>query len=307
MMTNKTIIVTGGTGSFGQHMVEYLFRKCNPLKVIVYSRNEEKQVAMRRRLGNDKLRFFVGDVRDLNRLERAFSMVNYVIHAAALKHVDVCAYNPEEAKKTNVDGAINVVNAAINSGVQKVLAISSDKAVNPTNTYGASKLLGDYLFTDGNVLSGKGGTKFSVIRFGNFIDSSQSVIPYFNKLKNDRSGVLPITDCRMTRYFISLENAVECALKSLEHMNGGEIFIPKMTKVRIKDLALSIYPNARIEEVGRRPGEKLHEQLVTEPDHGNLRLWKDLYVVNGKLGKRIFNVCLNSSGAEECNLAELSR
>jgi UDP-N-acetylglucosamine 4,6-dehydratase/5-epimerase len=306
-MTGKVILVTGGTGSFGSHMVEYLLKQCDPKKVIVYSRNEEKQVAMRRRLENDKLRFFVGDVRDLTRLERAFSGVDYVVHAAALKHVDVCAYNPEEAKKTNVDGAINVVNAAINTGVKKVLAISSDKAVNPTNTYGASKLLGDYLFTDGNALSGRHGTKFSVIRFGNFTNSSQSVIPHFKNLKNENSGVLPITDCRMTRYFISIQNAVQCALKALDYMEGGEIFIPKMTKVRIKDLALSIYPNARIEEVGRRPGEKLHEQLISEPDYCNLRLWQDLYVVNGRLGERVSNVCLNSSGAEECDLTELAK
>ena len=165
-------------------------------------------------------------------------------------------------------------------------------------------MLGDYLFIDGNKLSGSH-AKFSVIRFGNFTGSSQSVIPQFKLLRNENSGILPITDLRMTRYFISLGNAVKCAVKALENMDGGEIFIPRMAKVRIKDLGLSIYPNARIEEVGRRPGEKLHEQLISEPDYCNLRLWKDLYVVNGRLGEKVSNVCLNSSGAEECDLMEL--
>jgi len=279
MISGKTILITGGTGSFGRCMVEHLLNEHDPAKVIVFSRGEEKQVAMQRDLPSKKLLFFIGDVRDQNLLRLAFRGVDYVIHAAALKHIDVCQFNPIECKKTNIDGAVNIVEAAIDTKVEKVLGISSDKAVNPTSTYGASKFFSDNLLLNGNLISKKK-TRFSIIRFGNFENSSGSVIQYFHKLKAQNSGKLPITDKRMTRYFLSIEDAVKYSMTALKDMRGGEVYIPKMRKVRIDKLAHSIYPDAELIEVGRRLGEKLNEDLISEPDMERTRDCGNYYVTN---------------------------
>ena len=268
MLNDKTILVTGGTGSFGHHFTEYVLKHYQPRKIIIYSRDEFKQFQMRNRYReyDDILRFFIGDVRDKERMQRAMNGVDYVIHAAALKQVPACEYNPIEAIKTNVNGACNVIDAALDSGVEKVVALSTDKAVNPINLYGGTKLVSDKLFTAANAYSGENGTTFSVVRYGNVAGSRGSGIPFFQSIIDRGEKKLPITDHRMTRFWISLEQGVELVIKALEEARGGETFISKIPSFKITDLAEAMLPGCEKPEVGIREGEKLHEIMVTRED-----------------------------------------
>ena len=284
MLNNKTILVTGGTGSFGKKFIKTVFEKYpNVKKVIVFSRDEYKQFVMQNmpefKPYLKRMRFFLGDVRDKGRLERAFEGVDIVIHAAALKQVPACEYNPFEAVRTNVIGAQNVIEAAIDKKVQKVVALSTDKACAPINLYGATKLCSDKLFITGNIYCGSGITRFSVVRYGNVAGSRGSVIPFFQKLVEEGAIELPITDMRMTRFWLKLEQAVEMVLKALETMQGGELFVKKIPSMKMPDLAKAIAPNIKIKEVGIRPGEKIHEQMITVADAPNTIELDDYYII----------------------------
>jgi UDP-N-acetylglucosamine 4,6-dehydratase len=261
---NRVVLVTGGTGSFGRHFVRRVLESGRPAKVIVFSRDELKQLNMSQEIRDPRLRFFIGDVRDYSRLRRAFQGVDIVVHAAALKQVPSCEYNPFEAVKTNILGAQNIIDAAIDCGVRRVIALSTDKAVNPINLYGATKLVHEKLFVDGNAYAGRMPTRFSVVRYGNVVGSRGSVVPLF--LREREKGVLPVTDERMTRFWITLERAVEFVVGCLGVMEGGEIFVPKIPSMRIVDLARAVAPRARLKVVGIRPGEKLHEVLISEDE-----------------------------------------
>ena len=275
---NLNILVTGGTGSFGKKFIEIMMRNFKPNKIIIFSRDELKQHEMRMSGFDDpSLRFFIGDVRDKNRLKRAMRKVDVVIHAAALKQVPSCEYNPFEAVKTNVLGAQNIIDAAIDCGVKKVVALSTDKAVNPVNLYGATKLCSEKIFIQGNAYAGVQDTRFSCVRYGNVIGSRGSVIPLF--VDQRKKGKITITDTRMTRFWISLEQAVEVVVKALCHMQGGEIFVPKIPSMKIVDLAEVIAPDCEIEIIGIRPGEKLHEILITEEDGRYTVDYDGLYVI----------------------------
>ena len=279
-LDGKSILITGGTGSFGRKCVEAILKRFQPEKLIIFSRDEAKQYDMAKALDTKKhpcLRFFLGDVRDLGRLHRAFDGVDYVIHAAALKHVPTAEYNPIEVIKTNVLGAENVLNAAIDNGVQRVVALSTDKAACPINLYGASKLCADKLFVAGNVYSGLKKTRFSIVRYGNVIGSRGSVVPLFLRLKS--SGTIPITDPRMTRFWMTLEKGVDFVLTCLGLMKGGEIFVPKISSMKIVDLAKTIAPECQYEFVGIRPGEKLHELLVSEDDGPRTLEYDECFVI----------------------------
>ena len=273
----KSILVTGGTGSFGKKFVEIVLKRYKPERLIVFSRDELKQVEMRQVFNQSCMRYFIGDVRDSERLHRAFNGVDYVVHAAALKHVPVAEYNPFEAVKTNVIGAENVINVALDNGVKKVVALSSDKAVNPVNMYGATKLCADKMFVASNIYSGVGGTKFCVVRYGNVLGSRGSVVPVFQRLKS--SGTIPITDERMTRFWITLEQGVELVLSAFELMNGGEIFVPKIPSMKITDLADVIAPHCKRKIIGIRPGEKLHEVLIPSDEMRSTLEFKNMYVI----------------------------
>lgn len=270
MLDNKTLLVTGGTGSFGHCFTKYVLEHYNPKKIIIYSRDEYKQFVM----SNEpvykehaaQMRFFIGDVRDGARLERAMEGVDYVIHAAALKQVPACEYNPVEAIKTNVTGAENVINASLNCGVKRVVALSTDKAVNPVNLYGATKMVSDKLFIAANAYSGSKDINFSIVRYGNVAGSRGSIIPFFKKLIDQREKELPVTDYRMTRFWISLPQGVELVLKALTEAKGGETFISKIPSFHVKDLAEAMCPGIATREVGIRPGEKLDEIMVTVED-----------------------------------------
>lgn len=268
MLNNKTILITGGTGSFGHHFVDYVLQNYKPKKVIIYSRDEFKQFLMDNDYAahRDVMRYFIGDVRDEDRLKMAMKGVDYVIHAAALKQVPACEYNPNEAIKTNVNGAMNVINAALATGVKKVVALSTDKAVNPINLYGGTKLVSDKLFCAANAYSGDDGTRFAVVRYGNVAGSRGSVIPFFQKKIDDGEKSLPITDYRMTRFWISLDEGVKLVIKALEEARGGETFISKIPSFKITDLAQAMLPGCEMPEVGIREGEKLHEIMVTRED-----------------------------------------
>ena len=268
MLNNKTILVTGGTGSFGHQFVDYVFNHYKPKKVIIYSRDEYKQFIMNNEYGKYReiLRYFIGDVRDEARLRMAMKGVDYVIHAAALKQVPACEYNPNEAIKTNVNGAMNVITASLETGVKKVIALSTDKAVNPINLYGGTKLVSDKLFIAANSYSGSGGTRFAVVRYGNVAGSRGSVIPFFQNIISEGETELPITDFRMTRFWISLEQGVELVLKALTEARGGETFISKIPSFKITDLAQAMLPGCSMAEVGIREGEKLHEIMITRED-----------------------------------------
>lgn len=270
MLNGKTILVTGGTGSFGHKFLEMLLERYDPHRVIIYSRDEFKQHLMKTKyqdkLDLSKVRFFIGDVRDKDRLMRAFDHVDYVIHAAAMKQVPTCEYNPFEAIKTNIHGAQNVIDAAIDRGVKKVVALSTDKAVNPINLYGGTKLVSDKLFISANAYSKVSGTKFSVVRYGNVAGSRGSVIPVFADLVQHGATELPITDSRMTRFWITLKQGVELVFKALEESNGGETYISKIPSFYITDLAKAMLPDGGIKEIGIREGEKLHEVMVTKDD-----------------------------------------
>jgi len=279
---DRSILVTGGTGSFGRAFVETLLQRAKPRRIIVFSRDEYKQYELQQQLGpewNSQLRFFIGDVRDRERLALAMREVDVCVHAAALKHVPAAEYNPMECIHTNVYGAENVVRAALNAGVSKVLALSTDKAANPINLYGASKLASDKIFIAANNLSGSVGTRFSVVRYGNVVGSRGSVIPFFRKLMADGADCLPITDERMTRFWITLQHGVDFVISSIALMQGGEIFVPKIPSMRIVDVARTLAPHCRQKIVGIRPGEKLHEVMITEDDSRQTFELPDRYVI----------------------------
>ncbi|WP_405759784.1 UDP-N-acetylglucosamine 4,6-dehydratase (inverting) [Anaerovibrio slackiae] len=261
MFNNKTILVTGGTGSFGKKFIKILLSKYQPKKVIVYSRDELKQFEMGQVFNDKCMRYFIGDVRDKERLMLAMKGVDYVVHAAALKQVPAAEYNPMECIKTNIMGAQNVIDACIANNVEKVIALSTDKAANPINLYGATKLASDKLFTAANNIVGSGRTRFSVVRYGNVVGSRGSVVPFFKGLLERGVTELPVTDERMTRFWLKLEDGVEFVLKNFQRMQGGEIFIPKIPSMRILDLAKAMAPDAKIKIIGIRPGEKLHEVM----------------------------------------------
>jgi UDP-N-acetylglucosamine 4,6-dehydratase len=280
MLNGKVVLVTGGTGSFGHQFVQTVLDRYRPERLIVFSRDELKQSQMRGRFPESKypcMRYFIGDVRDRERLHRAFDGVDVVVHAAALKQVPACEYNPIEAIRTNVLGAANIVDAAIDRDVEKVIALSTDKAASPVNLYGATKLCSDKLFTAANNYSGHHKTAFSVVRYGNVIGSRGSVVPHFLKMREQ--GVIPITDPRMTRFWITLPQGVDFVLESLERMRGGEIFVPKIASTNIVDLAEALAPNCRMEVVGIRPGEKLHELMIGVDDARRTADMGSYYVV----------------------------
>jgi len=268
MLNNKSILITGGTGSFGNHFTEHVLQHYKPKKIIIYSRDEFKQFNMRNRLmAHDAvMRYFIGDVRDLERMRRAFNGVDYVIHAAAMKQVPACEYNPNEAIKTNINGAMNVIEAALDMGVKRVVALSTDKAVNPINLYGGTKLVSDKLFVAANAYSGLKDTRFAIVRYGNVAGSRGSVIPFFRSLVEQGKTELPITDFEMTRFWIGLEEGVKLVIKALTESKGGETFISKIPSFKITDLAKAILPDCTMKEVGIREGEKLHEIMVTRED-----------------------------------------
>jgi len=279
---NASVLVTGGTGSFGRRFIETLLRHSKARRVIVFSRDEFKQYEMQQQLADlpsEPMRFFIGDVRDGDRLDLATREVDYIVHAAALKHVPAAEYNPFECIRTNVSGAENVVRAAIRNGVKKVLALSTDKAANPINLYGASKLASDKIFIAGNNLSGSVGTRFAVVRYGNVVGSRGSVIPFFRKLIAEGAEHLPITDDRMTRFWITLQQGVNFVITSIAGMQGGEIFVPKIPSMRMTDLAHCLAPEMPTKVVGIRPGEKLHEVMITEDDSRLTLELDDRYVI----------------------------
>lgn len=285
MLNNKTILVTGGTGSFGQKFISTVFEKYKPKKVIVFSRDEFKQFEMAKIFPTDKypIRYFLGDVRDRERLERAFFGVDYVIHSAALKQVPALEYNPMEAVKTNITGADNIIHAAIVCGVKKVIALSTDKAVNPVNLYGATKLAAEKTFVAANAYAG-GDVKFGVVRYGNVMGSRGSVIPFFLGLKERGIKEFPITDKRMTRFWMLLEESVDLVLKALELSVGGEVFIPKIPSMNIIDLAKAIEPKCTFTYFGIRPGEKLHESLFSEDESRVTFVHSNIYVILPSFG-----------------------
>ncbi len=285
MFNNKTILITGGTGSFGKQFTIALLNLFNPKKVIIYSRDEYKQDLMKKDLTQkmpdkiSKLRFFIGDVRDKERLYRAFKGVDYVIHAAAMKQVPACEYNPFEAIKTNIQGAQNIVDAAIDCSVKKVIALSTDKAVNPINLYGGTKLVSDKLFISANSYRGDEGTVFSVVRYGNVTGSRGSVIPFFREQLNNGVSKLPVTDSRMTRFWMTLDDAVDLVVKALEESKGGETYVFKNPSYKITDIAEAMNPNGEINVVGIREGEKLHEVMITSDDSRGTYDYGDHYII----------------------------
>lgn len=267
-LDGKTILITGGTGSFGKRFTQALLERTKAKKIIILSRDEFKQSEMATAIDNKRVRYFLGDVRDAQRLQRAFHGVDFVVHAAALKQVPKLEYDPFEAVQTNIIGAQNIINAAIDQGVKKVVALSTDKAANPANLYGATKLCAEKLFVAGNTYAGRADTRFSVTRYGNVVGSRGSVVPLY--LEKRKTGVLPLTDPRMTRFWITLDQGVDLVLTALSTMKGGEIFVPKIPSMKMSDLAKAMAPECKIKVIGVRPGEKLHETLLTEEEavHG---------------------------------------
>lgn len=285
MLNDKTILITGGTGSFGNRFIERILNEYNPKKIIIYSRDEFKQDLMKKvfmeKYPNkyEKLRFFIGDVKDKDRLYRALVGVDYVIHAAAMKQVPACEYNPFEAIKTNINGAQNLVDACIDRGVKKCVALSTDKAVNPINLYGGTKLVSDKLFISANAYSGNDGTIFSVVRYGNVAGSRGSVIPFFKSLIEDGKKELPITDFNMTRFWITLDEGVDLVFKALEESKGGETYISKIPSFKITDLAKAMLDDVKMKEVGIREGEKLHEVMITKDDSRRTYEYDKHYII----------------------------
>lgn len=284
MLNDKTILITGGTGSFGKMFAQYVLQNYPEVKkIIIYSRDEYKQFVMQNmpdfKKFEKKMRYFIGDVRDKERLYRAFEGVDYVVHAAALKQVPACEYNPFEAVKTNVIGAQNVIDAALDKSVRRVVALSTDKACAPINLYGATKLCSDKLFIAGNAYAGIKDTKFAVVRYGNVAGSRGSVIPFFKKLIDEGATELPITDMNMTRFWLKLESAVHMVVDALENMQGGELYVKKIPSMLMPDLARAIAPNLPIKEVGIRPGEKIHEQMITKEDAKNTLEFDEYYII----------------------------
>lgn len=279
VFNGKTVLITGGTGSFGKKFIEILLKKYTPKKVIVYSRDELKQFEMQQKFNQPSMRYFIGDVRDESRLLHAMEGVDYVVHAAALKQVPAAEYNPMECIKTNVGGAQNVINAALYAKVKKVIALSTDKAANPVNLYGATKLCSDKLFTAANNFVGAKETRFSVVRYGNVVGSRGSVVPFFRRLAAEGAKELPITDPRMTRFWLRLEDGVDFVLKSFARMQGGEIFIPKIPSMRITDLAEAVAPGMPTKVIGIRPGEKLHEVMCPSDLYYDTLEFDDHFVI----------------------------
>lgn len=281
MLDDKVILITGGTGSFGKKFTERVLKDYNPKKIIIYSRDEYKQYLMQRQFAeyDDKMRYFIGDVRDKQRLDRAFDGVDIVVHAAALKQVPAAEYNPLEAIKTNIDGARNILDVAIDKGVEKVVALSTDKATNPVNLYGATKMVSDKLFIAANAYVGAKNTSFSVVRYGNVSGSRGSVIPFFKTLIDEGETKIPITDMRMTRFWITLDEAVDLVTKAINDAKGGELFIHKCPSFRVTDLAKAMLPDCEFEDVGIRPGEKLHEVMVTREDSRSTYEYDDYYII----------------------------
>lgn len=281
-LTGKSVLVTGGTGSFGQKFIETVLAHYQPARLIVYSRDELKQFEMAQKFPYEKfecMRYFIGDVRDRDRLTMAMRHVDYVIHAAAMKQVPAAEYNPMECLKTNVNGAENVVHAAMQNGVKKVIALSTDKAANPINLYGASKLASDKIFIAANNITGENGTRFAVVRYGNVMGSRGSVVPFFQKLIDEGAAALPITDPKMTRFWISLQQGVNLVLSSLEMMQGGEVFVPKIPSMKITALAQAMAPGMAQRVVGIRPGEKMHETMIPIDDGRNTIELEDRYII----------------------------
>ena len=279
MFNNKNILITGGTGSFGKKYTQILLKNYKPNKIIIYSRDELKQYEMASEFSHSSMRYFIGDVRDESRLNTAMNGVDFVIHAAAMKHVPIAEYNPMECIKTNIHGAQNVINASLKNRVEKVIALSTDKACNPVNLYGATKLASDKLFIAANNIAGQSPTRFSVVRYGNVVGSRGSVVPLFKKLIENGAKELPITDERMTRFWITLEDGVKFILKNFERMHGGELFIPKIPSMKITDLAATLAPNLPIKLIGIRPGEKLHEIMISADDALHSLEFDDHYVI----------------------------
>lgn len=279
MFENKNIFITGGTGSFGKQFVKTLLERYTPNKIIIYSRDELKQYEMAHKYNEPCMRYFLGDVRDLPRLQKAMKDVDYVVHAAALKHVPIAEYNPMECIKTNVMGAQNVIDAAIDNGVKKVIALSTDKAASPINLYGASKLASDKLFVAANNIIGKASTRFSVVRYGNVLGSRGSVLPFFQKLIESGEKRLPITDEEMTRFWITLQEGVDFVIKNFERMHGGETFVPKIPSMKMTEFARALAPELEQELVGIRPGEKLHEVMCPQNDSHLTIEFADHYII----------------------------
>lgn len=298
-LNNKSILITGGTGSLGKKLVQIILSEHKPERLIIFSRDELKQFEMAQKWDPRKypcLRYMIGDVRDKDRLKMAFNNVDYVIHAAALKHVPKGEYDPEEFVKTNVIGAMNIIDAALDRNVKKVAALSTDKACNPINLYGATKLCSDKLFTAANVYSGDRGTQFSVVRYGNVLGSRGSVVPFFKE--RVQTGVLPVTDGQMTRFWITLGQAAHFVLESLEKSRGGEIFVPRIPSMKIVDLAKAIGPECKIDIVGIRPGEKIHEILISEDEARSTVQFQECFVVqaNQQLQESLFSKRSNIRG-----------
>jgi len=279
LFNGANILITGGTGSFGKKYTEILLKKYKPNKIVIYSRDELKQYEMAQVYSDKCMRYFIGDVRDKDRLKKAFYGIDFVIHAAALKHVPVAEYNPMECIKTNINGAGNVIDVALEEGIKKVIALSTDKAANPINLYGATKLASDKLFVAANNIKGNRRTEFSVVRYGNVIGSRGSVVPFFKKLIKDGAKEIPITDENMTRFWITLQDGVEFVLKNFHRMQGGEIFIPKIPSMKMVDLAKALAPNLPYKVIGIRPGEKLHEVMVPKDDSHLTLEFDDHFVI----------------------------
>ncbi|HEC1769806.1 TPA: UDP-N-acetylglucosamine 4,6-dehydratase (inverting) [Campylobacter lari] len=280
MFNGKSILITGGTGSFGKTYTKTLLQKYKPKKIIIYSRDELKQFEMAREFNDNCMRYFIGDVRDKERLNIAMKDVDFVIHAAAMKHVPIAEYNPMECIKTNIHGAQNVIDACLENNVEKCIALSTDKACNPINLYGATKLASDKLFVAANNIAGNSHTKFSVTRYGNVVGSRGSVIPFFKKLINEGAKELPITDERMTRFWISLEDGVNFVLNNFTYMHGGEIFVPKIPSMKIVDLAKTMAPNLAHKIIGIRAGEKLHEIMISSDDSHLTYEFENYYAIS---------------------------
>lgn len=305
MFDNKSILITGGTGSFGKHFIRTLLQRYKPKRVIVYSRDELKQFEMQQDFTSSAMRFFIGDVRDADRLRQAMRHVDFVVHAAALKQVPAAEYNPFECVKTNIHGAENVIRAAIENEVERVIALSTDKAANPINLYGATKLVSDKLFVAANNVTGGHHTRFSVVRYGNVVGSRGSVVPFFRKLIREGAKEIPVTDPRMTRFWITLQQGIDFVIKNFERMQGGEIFVPKIPSMRVLDLAQAMAPELPTKVVGIRPGEKLHEVMCPKDDSHLTMEFVDHYVIrpaimffnpisydrnaNGEVGSRVLD------------------
>jgi UDP-N-acetylglucosamine 4,6-dehydratase len=302
-LSGKSVLITGGTGSFGRMCVKRLLEDDEPpSRLVVFSRDEQKHVDMARNLfpvdEYPQIRYFVGDVRDLPRLLRALSGIDYVIHAAAMKHVDVAEYNPQECIRTNIGGAENLIHACLDTGVRKLVALSTDKAANPINLYGATKLCSDKLFIAGNALGGSEGTRFAVVRYGNVLGSKGSVIPFFLRAK--KTGRLPITDPRMTRFWITLEQGVDLVLNAFDRMDGGELYVPRIPSMNIMDLARAVGPDCETDVVGIRPGEKLHECLIP-PDEARQTLeFDDHFVIEPSFAWWTRTDVLETNGGRRC-------